>query len=152
MLVLRSMQIVFEFCKDVLGLLYPFLGHGSLTISKKNFKKSKGIIIVQRFQRRHTNGQVVSGVVAIIPQIKPFEPCFLLPYYIILEVTLHPFVHYFCFPICLRMVASARSQLSTHQSKQFQPKDAHKLVSLSLTIFLGSPCNLKTSTKNNLVT
>jgi hypothetical protein len=128
LLVLCSMQIVFELSKDVLVNLYPLLFHRSPTISEHNLHKSKRLIIVQGFERGHTNRHVVDGVLAILTQINPFDPSLLFPCYIVSKIPLHPLVYNFCLSICLWMVANARGQINAHQSKIFLPKDAHEFV------------------------
>jgi hypothetical protein len=95
---------------------------------------------------------MLGGVVAILSQMQPSGPCFLLPRHIVSEVALHPFVDYLCLSIRLRVIAGARGQGRTNQPNNSCQKVLINLLSLSLTMVLGRPCNLKISLKNSSAT
>jgi hypothetical protein len=108
LLILCPLQVVLQFSEYILTLLNPILNHRSLAVTKDNLYKGERVIIIQGSQCCDTNRHMMTGVVAVFSQMKPPNPCLLLPSYIISEVAFHPFVDYFCLTISLRVVAGAR--------------------------------------------
>ena len=53
-------------------LLNPILNHRSSAITKDNLYKGERVITVQGPEWSHTDGHVISGVVRVLPEMKPF--------------------------------------------------------------------------------
>lgn len=143
LLVLGDLQILLEDHKNVLAFLYPIYGFWSPVIPKSQINKWWIILLIQCPKWGHPNGWMISGVVVVLPEMQPFDPCLLLPWHIVMQ-PLNPFIHNLCLAICLRMIIGTRGQFSQNA--------LINLPAWSLTIFLDNPWSLNTSLKNNSTT
>ena len=133
--ILGNLQVIFQELQNFLTLLNQILIIWSYNITKNVVNKSGCIITIKCFERRHANGHMKSSIIAKLTQMKPFDPCFFLPKNVVPQVTFQPLIHPLCLDIILGVISCSRCQIFPHHLQN----SLKNLLSLSLTILLGSP-------------
>ena len=80
-----------------------------------------------------------SSIIAKLTQMQPFDPCFLLPTNIVLEVTFQNLIQPLYLVVSLWMIACARSQICLHHFEDLLPKCTQKFDISITNNALGKP-------------
>ena len=71
--------------------------------------------------------------------MQPFDPCLLLPTYIVPQVTFQPLIHPLCLVISLWMIDCSRSEVFSYHFEEFLPKSIKKYAISITNNALGNP-------------
>ena len=149
LLILRNLQVISQNLQNFLTLLNPILNFWSSTITKYMVNKIGCIITIRHSERIHANGYLESSIGTKLTQMQQFYPWFFLPTNIVPQVSFQPLIHHLYLAINLGIISCVSCQICPHQFEESCQNALKNLLSLSLTMLLGSPCNLKNYLKNN---